>query len=68
MENVRSTGLYLFAQDSWKIRPNLTLNYGLRWELNTPIADMQARADLPPWAISRFIPAKTRRNHGLLVQ
>ncbi|MGA2981554.1 MAG: carboxypeptidase regulatory-like domain-containing protein [Terriglobales bacterium] len=38
-ENVRNTGLYLFAQDSWKIRPNLTLNYGLRWELNTPLAD-----------------------------
>jgi Carboxypeptidase regulatory-like domain/TonB-dependent Receptor Plug Domain len=32
-------GLYLFAQDSWKIRPNLTLNYGIRWELNTPYED-----------------------------
>jgi hypothetical protein len=39
VEYVRNTGLYLFAQDSWKIRPNLTLNYGLRWELNTPLAD-----------------------------
>jgi len=32
-------GLYLFAQDSWKIKPNVTLNYGLRWELNTPYVD-----------------------------
>jgi hypothetical protein len=39
VEYVRNTGLYLFAQDSWKIKPNLTLNYGLRWELNTPLAD-----------------------------
>jgi hypothetical protein len=42
-EYVRSTALYLFAQDSWKLRRNLTLNYGLRWELNTPIADVGGR-------------------------
>jgi hypothetical protein len=39
-ELVRSKSFYLFAQDSWKIKPNLTLNYGVRWELNTPIADI----------------------------
>ena len=39
-ENVRNTGLYLFAQDSWKIKPNVTLNYGLRWELDTPLTDV----------------------------
>jgi len=38
-ENLRNTMVGLFAQDSWKIRPNLTLNYGLRWELNTPYGD-----------------------------
>ena len=38
-ELVRSKSVYLFAQDSWKIKPSLTLNYGVRWELNTPLAD-----------------------------
>jgi len=38
-ELVRTKSVYLFAQDSWKIKPNLTLNYGVRWELNTPLAD-----------------------------
>ncbi|MGO9093966.1 MAG: carboxypeptidase regulatory-like domain-containing protein [Bryobacteraceae bacterium] len=28
-----------FAQDEWRILPNFTLNYGLRYEVNTPFND-----------------------------
>jgi hypothetical protein len=42
-EDIRGNSVYLFAQDSWKIRPNLTLNYGLRWEFNQPIYDAGKR-------------------------
>ena len=42
-EHVRSSALYLFAQDAWKVTKRLTLNYGLRWELNTPQKDIGGR-------------------------
>jgi hypothetical protein len=35
-ENVTWTRSYMggfYGQDSWRLRPNLTLNYGLRWEM-----------------------------------
>jgi hypothetical protein len=33
-----------YGQDSWRLRHNLTLNLGLRWELNTPRAAEEANA------------------------
>src|SRR5215813_4516013 len=63
VENVRSTALYLFAQDSWKIKPNLTLNYGLRWELNTPIADVSQHVQtFRPGQVSSVYPCKDTIN------
>jgi len=26
----------VYAQDEWRLRPNFTLNYGVRWEINPP--------------------------------
>src|SRR5207245_3014774 len=64
VENVRSTALYLFAQDSWKIKPNLTLNYGLRWELNTPIADVSKHVQtFRPGPVSTILPCKNTPNN-----
>ena len=34
---LRNKYIGLYAQDSWRVKPNLTFNYGLRWDV------------LPPW-------------------
>src|ERR1700678_310041 len=44
-EDVRSTAVYPFFQDSWKIKPNLTLNYGLRWEFTPPPTDISGHVE-----------------------
>ena len=38
-QNARTRYLGLFGQDSWKVRPNVTFNYGLRWDLSEPFYD-----------------------------
>ena len=65
-ELVRSTSVYLYAQDSWKLRPNLTLNYGLRWEMNTPLTDIGKKVQTyRPGQLSTIYPCQLSPSNPL---
>jgi Carboxypeptidase regulatory-like domain len=67
-ELVRSTSVYLFAQDSWKIKPNLTVNYGVRWELNTPLTDIGHKVQtFRPGQVSTIYPCTLPSTSPLFV-
>ena len=41
----RTKYLGLFVQDSWRVKPSLTFNYGLRYEISTPWYDTQNKTE-----------------------
>ena len=55
-EHGRSTWLHAYAQDDWRV-PNLTLNYGLRYEINSQMADVDNRLSSIDLSVpgSRFV-------------
>jgi len=68
--SLRSYQLNFFAQHDWRIRQNLTLSYGLRYEYNTPPRELHRRIEstfndpalnLIP-GLNEFIDGRTRIN------
>jgi len=41
---LRHTFILPYFQDQWKLRPNFTLNMGLRWEYYAPITESHGRS------------------------
>ena len=42
-EDARTNWLHLYAQDDWRVRDNLTINVGLRYEINQHMYDVENR-------------------------
>jgi hypothetical protein len=42
----------MYLQDEWKVRRNLTLNYGVRWEINPPPSEAAGRVYVPDRSIN----------------
>ena len=63
-----------FAQDRWRITPSLTLNYGLRWEVQGPMNDGKGLAASPDLAslfgpsTKLFTPGQLSGNNNPTVQ
>ena len=49
--NSRSTYFGAYAQDSWRVRPTLTLNLGVRWDISQPWWDTKNM-------LSTFVPGE----------
>lgn len=52
-EDGRTTWAHFYAQDDWRATPNLTVNIGLRWEINTHVKETENR--IANIEIDRFI-------------
>src|SRR6185436_6565438 len=56
---LRARSWSAFAQDSWRLADDVTLNAGVRYELFTPAVDRDDRANLYDPATGQLVPVGT---------
>jgi carboxypeptidase family protein/TonB-dependent receptor-like protein len=61
--NADNNHVAFFIQDDWHVRPNLTLNLGLRYELDTDVKNISHLSDLNP-IILPFLSGKRERDRN----
>jgi hypothetical protein len=52
--NFKTQEYDLYAQDSWRIRPNLNVTYGLRWSTSTPVYEKNGFQVKPVQSLGKF--------------
>ncbi len=55
-QHLRSHSSNFFVQDTWRARPNLSVNFGVRYEYNSPAVDAQDRANVYDPAQGKLVP------------
>ncbi|MEP7271289.1 MAG: carboxypeptidase-like regulatory domain-containing protein [Acidobacteriota bacterium] len=59
-QHLRGESYSVFATDSFRVRANLTLIFGLRYEYNSPAVDVEDRANIFDIASRALVPVGTR--------